>query len=481
MQRGRFPLAELPTWCMLNNITFAGVRVADIEGRGLGLVAEKHLRRENDELPALLTIPKELILSAATLDGYAKESKDFRELLDAAGRQVENPAPYWGDILLFLLAQFILSSPDYKGGLGASTAWTQYFKLLPTEIPVPTMWSESELSLLRGTSLEASSYEPAVSAKLIALEREFNRVRDAVTQLQRWNELVGIGGGITLNDWILLDAIYRSRSLALPNSGESMVPCLDLVNHSSPATAYFEENAQDEAVLLLTKGANLLEREELTIDYGHDKSAAEMLFSYGFIDSTSPAKNIVLPVESMDDDPLAKAKLYVFGSAPNLKIVDSDTGIPRWDAPFVHLMCLNDEDGLCFKVLQETDGSQHLRMFWQDLDVTEEAENMEIIIRGHKLCRIFRLRAITVVLGMIQRQLEALATVDEKVILVESERPHIQQAASQLKTVEKDLFKRIHQLLEHEQTELFQDESVTTYLAAMNGTQQDSTDDEDFS
>lgn len=73
---------------MLNNITFAGVRVEDIEGRGLGLVAEKHLISEDVELPALLTIPKELILSAVTVEEHAKENKDFRELLDVAGRQV---------------------------------------------------------------------------------------------------------------------------------------------------------------------------------------------------------------------------------------------------------------------------------------------------------------------------------------------------------------------------------------------------------
>lgn len=158
-----------------------------------------------------------------------------------------------------------------------------------------------------------------MSAKLGALEREFTRIRDTTRDLPRWNALLEIDEAVTLSDWILLDALYRSRSLALPKSGESMVPCLDLVNHSNQATAYFEENERDEVVLLLHK-TSLLKKTEVTIDYGHKKPAAEMLFSYGFIDSTSTAKSIVLPVESMDDDPLAKAKLHVFGSAPTLKI-----------------------------------------------------------------------------------------------------------------------------------------------------------------
>ncbi|KAI0450273.1 hypothetical protein F5B21DRAFT_440863 [Xylaria acuta] len=471
MRRGHFPLSNLPAWCVFNSITFAGVGVADVHGRGLGLVAEKDFDNENDDLPALLTIPKELVLSATGVEEYAKENKDFRQLLDVAGRQSLR-----GDILLFLLTQLVLSSPDYNGGQGASTAWTQYFKLLPTQVPVPTLWSESELSLLRGTSLE-----PAVSAKLSALEREFNRIREMTRDLPRWNALLEIDEAVTISDWILLDALYRSRSLALPKSGESMVPCLDLVNHSNPATAYFEENARDEVMLLLRKGAaRVLKQDEVTIDYGHDKSAAEMLFSYGFIDSASAARSIVLPVESIGDDPLAKAKLCVFGSAPTLKIIDNDTGVPHWDAPFVHLMCLNNEDGLHFKILRETDGSQYLRMFWQDADVTEEAGNMESIIKGHDLYQIFRLRAVVTVLGMVLQQLEALGAYDEESISNESERPHISKAISQLRTAEKDLFERISQVLEHEQNRLLEDESVRAYFAAMNSPQQGDVDNEDF-
>jgi hypothetical protein len=229
-----------------------------------------------------------------------------------------------------------------------------------------------------------------------------------------------------------------------------MVPCLDLVNHSSPATAYFEENTKDEVVLLLHKGAKVPKQGEVTIDYGHEKSAAEMLFSYGFIDTNSTAKSIVLPVESMDDDPLAKAKLYAFGSSPTLKITDGDNGIPRWDSPFIYLMCLNEEDGLYFKVLQETDGSQHLRMFWQESDVTDSAGNVEELIRGHALNQIFRLRAITVILEMIQQRLEALAAYDEESKMIGNERPEVLQAAMRLRVIEQDLYERILQVLDNE-------------------------------
>ncbi|KAI0390865.1 hypothetical protein F5Y17DRAFT_442873 [Xylariaceae sp. FL0594] len=472
MRRGEFPITNLPTWCTLNNIKFHGVSAASIEGRGLGLVAEDDLGSdgENDTPVVLLTIPKDLVLSSAGVEEYAKESKEFRQLLDVAGGQSLR-----GDILLFLLTQLVLSSPDYTGGLGPSTGWTQYFKLLPTQVPVPTMWAEAELSLLRGISLES-----AVSAKLATLAKEFNHLREAASSISFWNEVLNVDEAIGIRDWIGLDALYRSRSLGLPTSGESMVPCLDLVNHSSPATAYFEENENEEVLLLLRPGSQVKRGEEITINYGHDKPAAEMLFSYGFVDLDSPARSILLPVESMEDDPLAKAKLYILGSSPTLKITDRDTGIPQWDAPFVHLMCLNAEDGLNFKVLQETDGSTQLRLFWQEADVTSQAGNMESVVQSEKLASIFRLRVVTVVLDMVQNQLDALAREMDESVLTHAEKSGILRAATHLREVEQDLFERVSKVLEDERTQLLEDPEVIAYLTVMDAGQEEDIDDEDF-
>ncbi|KAI1811572.1 hypothetical protein GGS20DRAFT_95242 [Poronia punctata] len=439
MRRGELPLWGLPTWCKLNNVIVNGVGAANVEGRGLGLVAEDDLGIDAGST-VLLTVPKDLVLSAEGVEDYAKESREFRQLLDAAGHQSLR-----GDILLFLLVQLVLSSPDYKGGLGAGTGWTQYFKFLPTRVPVPTTWSETERSLLRGTSLES-----AVSAKLAALTKEFNHLREATESIPFWDKLLNVDEAITVYDWVELDALYRSRSLGLPNSGESMVPFLDLANHSSPATAFFEQNANGEVVLLLHENANVPKKGEVTIDYGHDKPAAEMLFSYGFIDPDTRARSIILPVESMEDDPLAKAKLHVFESPPTLKITDEATGSPRWDAPFVYLMCLNFEDGLSFKVLQETDGTKQLRMFWQDSDVTSRAESMESIVKSHELTQIFRLRVITVVLDIVQGQLGALAVDMDETVINSAENPEKFRAATYLRGVEKDLLERALGVIEQE-------------------------------
>lgn len=55
--------------------------------------------------------------------------------------------------MLFLLMQITIAShPDEK--VGVSNPWTEYVKMLPASIPVPTLWSEEERLMLVGTSLE---------------------------------------------------------------------------------------------------------------------------------------------------------------------------------------------------------------------------------------------------------------------------------------------------------------------------------------
>ncbi|KAI1389844.1 SET domain-containing protein [Hypoxylon trugodes] len=434
MRRGHFSPDDLPAWSVLNDVAFVNVKVADIKGRGYGLVAERDLVAKDDdtESPTLLTIPKDIILSVKHVEQYAKENKSFRQLLDAVGHQSTR-----GSILLFLLTQQVLASPDYEGGLGPSTPWTQYFSILPTQVPIPTMWTELELSRLKNTSLES-----AVSAKLTVLTREFDDLRASLSELAYWNDLLTIDEAITIRDWILLDALFRSRSLELPKSGESMVPGLDLVNHSSKATAYYDENDKGKAVLHLREGCSVARGDEITIDYGRDKSPAEMLFSYGFIDIDSTTRSLTLPLEPLDDDPLAKPKLAVFGKPPKLQITEGESGVARWNGDFVYLMCLNEEDGLDFKVVQETNGSNHLKMFWQDSDITNPSDTFKSIIQGHELYPIFELRALTVVLIITSHQLEELVAGQENNVTPGSVRPEIWQAATQLRLIETSILER---------------------------------------
>jgi hypothetical protein len=287
-----------------------------------------------------------------------------------------------------------------------SHPWTDYLKFLPEDVLVPTQWSTDERKLLDGTSLKA-----AVTAKLTALTSEFDFVFDKSCNMPFWYSVLWETEPRRVQDWIMLDAWYRSRCLELPRSGVSMVPYLDMVNHSSEPTAYYDEDINDDVVLLLRPGMSIGKGEEITISYGSDKPAAEMLFSYGFLKSMEEKErsgSLVLPFEPNADDPLARAKLVVFGEPPRVHVLVDREGAATWECPFAYLSFINEEDGLAFRVLQDVEGNRELRVFWLEEDVTDRANDFEAVIRDHPIYALVRLRAVTILQGCLQQQLEQL-------------------------------------------------------------------------
>lgn len=72
---------------------------------------------------------------------------------------------------------------------------------------------------------------------------------------------------MNIQDWRDADAWYRSRVLHLPEVGNALVPCIDMVNHRPPenVTAYYEKDSNGDAVLLLRDGKALNLGQEVTI------------------------------------------------------------------------------------------------------------------------------------------------------------------------------------------------------------------------
>lgn len=327
--------------------------------------------------------------------------------------------------MLFLLVQTALAGRlnetsskterRHSSSVGVLNPWTEYIRFLPkqADLLVPTLWTDDEKSLLTGTSLES-----AVNAKMSALVSEFDKVREVSAEIPCWNELLWEHETVHFTDWIFLDAIYRSRCLELPRSGESMVPCIDMVNHAGAvANSYYDENANYEVELLLRPGISISAGEEVTISYGDAKPAAEMLFSYGFIDQTSSSVNesLVVPFDpSIIPDPLTKAKLAAFGEPPKIHVsrtrkTEEDEVTIKWECPFAHLMVVNEEDGLEFAVLQDREGNKQLKVFFLEEDVTSRAKDFETLIQGHSLANILRLRVVTAVQQCLQNQFGRLA------------------------------------------------------------------------
>lgn len=247
---------------------------------------------------------------------------------------------------------------------------------------------------------------------MTTLNSEFAKLRDDSSDLPFWYSLLWERNDAVLSDWLLVDAWYRSRCLELPQASHAMVPALDMVNHSATATAYYEEEASGDVSLRIRPGVRVAAGQEISISYGESKSATEMLFSYGFIDPDSKTRELTLHLEGFPDDPLAMAKLRVFGGAPTVTFrqaePDGSGSSMLWDSGFVHLMCLNEEDGLDFCILQDDAGDRQLRVLWQDEDVTERADRFEKLLEGHPLQALFQLRAVSVVQQRAALQLEKL-------------------------------------------------------------------------
>ncbi|RSL94464.1 hypothetical protein CDV31_014287 [Fusarium ambrosium] len=502
-------IASFPAWARLNDVDFTNAELRETEGKGIGLVAARDLKTtttttahpteettsdangKGDDLSTgdgkdgerartetaiggqhdgkgidhdpvqLLRIPHDLVLSAAAIEEYTKVDQNFRQLLDVAGHQSTRK-----DILLYLLTHLILSAKGPSGSRGpASTPWTEYLKFLPRHVPVPTMWSEVERALLQGTSLEA-----ALEAKLAALNNEFDELREKSSGLVFWNSLFWEKETATIQDWILIDALYRSRCLELPRAGDAMVPGLDMANHSHDPTAYYEEDDKDDIMLLLRPGVEVTGGEEVSISYG-EKSPAEMLFSYGFIDRDSAAHELTLPLEALPDDPLGKAKLHIFKAPPTLKLSRSDGGL-SWHSPFAYLMCLNEEDGLEFRVLQGKDGERELKLFWHDQDVTARADDFEVLIEQHPLCQVFRLRVVAVLHEVVSTQLTHLPSEISHDQLDPLRRAGLVReecirAAETLWEVEASVLESAAEVLEQQRTHLFADVHVVDYLGSM--------------
>ena len=312
----------------------------------------------------------------------------------------------------------------------------RYVRFLPAEVLLPTAYTPAERRLLTGTSLEA-----ALAAKMRTLTAEFETM--AAAAAMPWLEL---------EDWIRADALYRSRSLALPSHGHALVPVLDFANHAQPANACFGVTADGEAILSLRPGSALDLRggQEVTIDYSgaeEPKGAAEMVFSYGFLpESLATAREMVLPLVSPpsdddDYDPLARAKQAVFGNAPRTVRIfetypapstvggegkEGDGGLGgslEWESSYAFLSVVNEEDGLSFRVLQQTvstGGERTLQAVFRDQpfpphsmrEVLLKAEaEAEAGTEGAGMWEVFLLRVVVLLRNTVERHLRRLLAV----------------------------------------------------------------------
>lgn len=354
-----------------------------------------------------------------------------------------------GIILMFLLIQITNGSHDSDSPIPFTSPHTDYVKFLPEMVLLPTFYTDEEKDLLFGTSLQA-----ALDQKLLSLEKEFELLHQ-YTQDIPWcqkNWWIGDHAALELEDWKLVDALYRSRALDLPVTGPAIVPCIDMANHASGngAVALYEIDEEGQAILQTRKGRALSGDEEITITYGDDKGACEMMFSYGFLEpQLTDAKVIFLDLDIPDDDPLRLAKKTANKAAPGVRIsVDGDENL-NWESGYVWWACVNEEDGLEFLMSQKNDGERKLEILWKGRRF--DPSRLQVTLQDDPMWDIFRLRALVTIQERVSLQMSHLEGSEAR--FAESQRhPGVRSSVwsliGQLRTLEGGLLSKFERDLE---------------------------------
>jgi hypothetical protein len=150
--------------------------------------------------------------------------------------------------------------------------------------------------------------------------------------------------------------------------------------------------------------------------YGDEKGASEMIFSYGFLEKDMvDARQLFLDLDIPDDDPLKPAKKAVVDAAPGFRLFTPlGSTSTDWESPFVWWSCINEEDGLEFRVLQLNEGGRELKAAWKGEDL-ETSEKLLEMLKKDSMWHLFLLRAVVTLQDRVASQLAQLYESEEYV------------------------------------------------------------------
>lgn len=233
---------------------------------------------------------------------------------------------------------------------------------------------------------------------------------------------------------------------------------MDLANHAAheETVAVYDVDSEGNAVLALRPGKKVPGGEEVTISYGDEKGACEMLFSYGFLDARmQSAETLFLSLALPAGDALGAAKREVAGCAPGFKIVDAGDGEVDWTGEFVWLLCVGPEDGLSFEVARTVEGEEEVRGFWKGEELVGGAPRLYALLGKSALWEVYRLRAVMILQQRVFDQMQVLYASQEE--LEETEcgeetevRREVYEQAMALRRLEFELMERAYEDFERQ-------------------------------
>lgn len=141
-----------------------------------------------------------------------------------------------------------------------------------------------------------------------------------------------------------------------------------------------------------------------------------MIFSYGFLESNlTNARQLFFDLDIPADDPLRPAKKAVCDDAPGFRLfVPPGSDTTDWESSFVWWCCVNEEDGLEFRVLQSNQGERELKVSWKGTSLGP-SESLLDQLKKDPMWEVFQLRAVVFLQDRMESQLIQLRASDEYV------------------------------------------------------------------
>ncbi|XP_038889894.1 fructose-bisphosphate aldolase-lysine N-methyltransferase, chloroplastic isoform X2 [Benincasa hispida] len=184
--------------------------------------------------------------------------------------------------------------------LGSGSEWAPYITRLPQpwEMHNTMFWNESELEMIRNSSL----YEESLNQRS-QIEREFLAIRKA---LETFPEIID---RINCDDFMHAHALVTSRAWR-STEGVSLIPFADFLNHNGASEAMVL-NDYDKQLSEVIADRDYAPGEQVLIRYGKYSNATLML-DFGFALPYNIHDQVQVQVKTDKDDPLARIKLEIW-------------------------------------------------------------------------------------------------------------------------------------------------------------------------
>jgi hypothetical protein len=250
----------LRDWATENGCVFNSAEVRVHPRGGYGLF--NSCSTDVSDIIALF-IPQSIVISIELIAEEAEQSEELREaLLCLPDTPTLEPC-----IAVFLLYQLYLRRKRLP------TKWDTYLDFVPSAPFLPVSWSQHEIELLQATTMP-----DVVPRQLQLLQSMFENLSNNGSWFSSFS----------FDEFVLAYTWTITRTIEDPTThAPVLVPILDMANHSSSRTAFWERT--ETGFELHREPFPLSSNQELCILYHTNRGSAETLFRYGFIEDTDPS------------------------------------------------------------------------------------------------------------------------------------------------------------------------------------------------